>query len=113
MKTLHLNLKKEWFDLILSGEKKEEYRELTKYWESKLFDLGSKTGISFLHEDIMLPKKYDTITFSNGYSKTRRQIIVKYNGLDVGLGSKKWGAETNKPYYVLKLGEILETKNIK
>ena len=29
MKTLHLNLKKQWFDMILSGEKKEEYRELT------------------------------------------------------------------------------------
>lgn len=28
MKTLHLVLKKRWFDMILSGEKKEEYREI-------------------------------------------------------------------------------------
>ena len=28
MKYLHLTLKKNWFDLILSGEKKEEYREI-------------------------------------------------------------------------------------
>ena len=30
--TLHLTLKKKWFDLILSGEKKEEYREIKDYW---------------------------------------------------------------------------------
>jgi len=28
---LHLTLKKNWFDLILSGEKKEEYREIKPY----------------------------------------------------------------------------------
>ncbi len=28
---LHLTLKKNWFDLILSGEKKEEYREIKHY----------------------------------------------------------------------------------
>ncbi len=31
-KILHLNLKKMWFDLILCGEKKEEYREIKIYW---------------------------------------------------------------------------------
>ena len=33
MKYLQLTLKKKWFDLILSGEKKEEYREIKPYWE--------------------------------------------------------------------------------
>lgn len=28
---LHLTLKKNWFDLILSEEKKEEYREIKHY----------------------------------------------------------------------------------
>ena len=28
MKTLHLVLKSKWYDMIASGEKKEEYREL-------------------------------------------------------------------------------------
>lgn len=31
MKTLTLSLKKKWFDMIASGEKKEEYRKLTLY----------------------------------------------------------------------------------
>jgi len=33
---LHLTLTKNWFDLILSGEKKEEYREIKPYWEKLL-----------------------------------------------------------------------------
>ena len=36
MKKLHLNLKRKWFDMILSGEKKEEYREFKKYWIDRL-----------------------------------------------------------------------------
>ena len=31
-KVLHLTLKKEWFDLILSGDKKIEYREIKNHW---------------------------------------------------------------------------------
>jgi hypothetical protein len=30
MKILHLTLNKKWFDMILLGEKKEEYREINK-----------------------------------------------------------------------------------
>ena len=31
-KTLHLVLKRKWWDMIASGEKKEEYREVCHYW---------------------------------------------------------------------------------
>ena len=31
MKTLTLSMKRQWFDMIKSGEKKEEYRVIT--WE--------------------------------------------------------------------------------
>jgi len=36
MKTLHLNLHRKWFDMILSGEKLEEYRDLTPHWKKRL-----------------------------------------------------------------------------
>lgn len=36
MKILHLTLKKEWFDMVASGEKPEEYREIKPYWQSRL-----------------------------------------------------------------------------
>ena len=29
---LTLPIKKKWFDMIKSGEKKEEYREIKQYW---------------------------------------------------------------------------------
>lgn len=33
---LHLTLTKKWFDMILSGEKKEEYREIKGFWSKRL-----------------------------------------------------------------------------
>lgn len=32
---LILPLKKKWFDMIASGEKKEEYREIKEYWRTR------------------------------------------------------------------------------
>ena len=34
--TLNLVLKSNWYELIKAGTKKEEYRELTNYWERRL-----------------------------------------------------------------------------
>ena len=50
-------MKKVWFDQILTGIKKIEYREIKPYWTKRLF---TETGY---------PKKYTTIIFKNGYSK--------------------------------------------
>lgn len=33
---LQLRLKKKWFDMILSGEKKEEYRDIKPFWAVRL-----------------------------------------------------------------------------
>ena len=35
---LDLVLKKKWYDMIESGEKTEEYREIKPYWEKRLVD---------------------------------------------------------------------------
>ena len=37
-KTLHLVLKRKWWDMIASGEKKEEYREVCHYWARRLLN---------------------------------------------------------------------------
>lgn len=58
---LHLTLKKKWFDMILSGLKKEEYREMKPYWNKRL-----------------LGKTYDFICFRNGYSKHAPKIIIEF-----------------------------------
>lgn len=36
-KVLHLVLKAQWYNMIESGEKREEYREMKPYWLQRLF----------------------------------------------------------------------------
>lgn len=104
MKTLHLNLKKKWFDMILSGEKIEEYRTFGDYWSNRLMTVP----MEFLPEGALFKfKDFDTITFSNGYAKNRPQFEIKLNGFDVRGGRIEWGANPKTTYFVLKLGEIL------
>jgi hypothetical protein len=90
MKILHLTLKKKWFDMIASGEKREEYREIKPYWDKRL------------------NKPYDAIQFKNGYSKDAPKILVKLGHISQSFGLVEWGAPENKRVYILTLGEILK-----
>jgi len=119
MKTLHLNLKRKWFDMILSGEKTEEYREIKDHWCIRLvgvwWNLGLYKGI-IPDSDIdcyadCVPYKFnhfDTITFSNGYAKDRDQFEIEFKGIEIREGNLEWGAEKGVKYFVLKLGKIIE-----
>ena len=98
-KTLHMTLNKKWFDLILSGIKKEEYREIKPYWVKRIIDKWKNE------------KGHETITFSNGYSKDCRKMIVEFKSIDQKQGNPEWGAIKGKTYLVLELGNILSTKN--
>ncbi len=85
---LTLPTKKKWFDMILSGEKKEEYRADTRYYESR-FD-----------KYIGIPVK---VKFRNGYRKDSpsfiRTVIPNYRRG----GRPDWGAEPDKDYIVLTI----------
>lgn len=83
-KILHLTLLKKWFDEILAGTKKIEYREIKPYWTKRLLDKKGK------------PKHYDLIYFKNGYSKNCRKMKVEFKGLRIG-----------KDYEIL-LGEVVK-----
>lgn len=97
MKTLHLNVKKQWFDMILAGEKKEEYREYNRYWESRIRKA--------------LDRHAETVTFSNGYQKNRRQVVVELIKVSAGEGVVEWGAEESKVYTIIHLGKIIKKIN--
>lgn len=93
---LTLPIKKKWFDMIKSGEKKEEYRELKKYYM-----------IRFEKYDIN-PNYYKDIgyvIFRNGYRKDSPKIKCKCK-CAVDFGKEKWGAEQGKLYYVLRILEV-------
>ena len=94
--TLHLNLKRKWFALIYQGIKKEEYRELKKYWKDRLV----------IDQTLLV---FDTITFSNGYRKDRDQFVIEHLSTEIKTGNPEWGAENGKEYFVLGLGKIISS----
>jgi hypothetical protein len=104
-KMLTLPIKKKWFDMILSGEKKEEYREIKPYYTSR-FENELEIDRFMYGED------YLHIILRNGHSKSSPYMKVKCILRD-GYGKEEWGAEPNKVYYVLKIVEILEVGNVK
>lgn len=50
---LTLPIKKKWFDMIVSGEKKEEYREIKPYYDSRFMDAFCKNLYKAGHADGM------------------------------------------------------------
>ena len=96
MRILHLTLKKKWFNMILLGKKWEEYREIKPYWDKRIKG-----------------KRYDAISFRNGYSKDAPTMLVEFIDHHIGLGVIPFGAPSNQRVHILTLGKILETKNVK
>ena len=90
MKILHLKLKKEWFDMVASGEKTEEYRAMSDHWKKRLE-----------HKD------FDAIRFQNGYAKDAPWVLVEFEGMGAGQGNRAWGAPEEEHVYILRLGKIL------
>lgn len=105
MKVLHLTLKKKWFDMVASGEKKEEYRELVDHWNKRL-NFGNLSDVSI--NMYFLPKRFDAVTFIHGYQPNSPRTTLEWKGIEIGMGKPEWGAEPGKEYFVIKLGEIIK-----
>lgn len=107
---LILPIKRKWFDMIKSGEKKEEYREIKPYWTKRLnneFDRMLKSIIpSNVERDLRKYPQWLTVRFRNGYNQCSPEMICNCK-IKIGTGKPEWGAEPNKKYYIL---EILEEK---
>ena len=110
---LTLPIKKKWFDMILSGEKKEEYREIKPYYDSRFYHIKAfpkeKTNSDSIAEFTLKIETVDYVIFRNGYSKNSPSIKCKVD-ITTGPGKKEWGAEPNKKYYVLKILSVEEMK---
>lgn len=97
VRVLHLTLKKEWFDKILSGHKLEEYREYKPYWIKRLVDQANYY------------RKFDEIHFKNGYSKDAPFMRVRA-GCIFRAYRRLEGKE--RMVFVIELKEVLEVKNV-
>jgi hypothetical protein len=93
MKVLTLNIKKIYFDEIMSGAKKIEYRELKQTTLNKYTYLDESDGKRYL-------RRYDAIRFFVGYHKERESALVQVKDITYNAGIVEY-----------HLGLILEVLN--
>lgn len=86
-----LPIKKKWFDMILSGEKKEEYRNITPRY-TKMFQNAANSEGKFW------------LILRNGYRLDSPSIKV-FVHCSIGTGNPNWGAEQGTNYFVLHILE--------
>ena len=91
---LVLPIQKKWFKMILSGEKKEEYREIKPYYDERFRKVFNESGVG-------------EIIFRNGYGKNVPSILCLCV-LSKGYGRKEWGAKPGQEYYVLSIESVEE-----
>ena len=130
---LDLPLKKEWYEMIESDIKKEEYREIKPYWCNRLL-YGGPLGINCYWKPI-LQRTYESIkengekwpnafnlehllVFEYGtrgythvrfrYGYTKRTMLFELKKITIGFGNPEWGAPKDKEVFILKLGNRVE-----
>ena len=95
---LILPIKKQWFDMIVKGEKTEEYREIKPYYIARFRGAGLlDDGTPLVTSD-----KVVTIGLRNGYSKDSPTLVADVR-LRFGYGKPEWGATENEFYFILRI----------
>ena len=114
---LHLPLKAKWYEMIESGVKREEYREIKPYWTKRLLKnfpvfwrMAVNVGMlsnnyTHLYSKELYPEYYTHVKFSYGY--TKRTITFELEYITIGKGNKEWGAPT-EDVFIIKLGKRIE-----
>jgi hypothetical protein len=118
-KILHLTLKRKWFDMIASGKKLEEYREVKKYWIERFtwHEYHKADTLKLIHtlaNGDAIRKDFDQVEFKNGYSKDAPTITLELKGIRYGQPNLKWIGADDKPdnwYFCLQLGKIISQSN--
>jgi len=104
---LILPIKRKWYDMIRSGEKKEEYRDIKPYYSSRFKNMVSLNHVPE-EEFVKALRKmkyglpFNEIVLRAGYSLLSPAIRVE-GSLRIGRGKRKWGAEPGKEYYILRI----------
>lgn len=108
---LTLPIKKKWYDMILSGQKKEEYREVTPYYTARFQTLA---GLSRIYKRETVEEFFRRwpgggaecrLILKNGYSYDSPAALAT-GRLRIGSGRPEWGAEAGKEYYVFAIEKV-------
>lgn len=97
MKILDLVLKGKWYDMEVSGEKTEEYREIKGHWIQRLLRGG------YIRNTIPVFQQYTHVRIRRGYTSTTALFPIKE--MTIGYGNPDWGAPTDREVFIIKLGE--------
>ena len=92
-----LPIKKQWFDLIRSGVKKEEYREIKPYYTTRIINNLRKS---------LEPEGQFLVCLRNGYSCSSPELIARCC-VTTGEGREEWGAVPGVEYYRLHILQII------
>ena len=104
MKTLHLPLKKEWYNMIESGVKTEEYREIKPYWTQRFIGMNQPLfSFRYGYQQANV-KGYTLVKFSYGY--TKRTMTFEIKEISIGKGNPEWGAP-KEDVFIIKIGNRL------
>lgn len=97
---LTLPIKKQWYDMIKCGEKKEEYREIKPYYISRF-----KKYFEFDDSNNKFTNDIKPILFRNGYSNTSPSFVANCS-ISIKCGNPRWGAIDGIEYFVLTIEKI-------
>ena len=105
-KVLRLTVSKQWFDMIVAGTKKEEYREIKNYWAKRL------TTNCECHYDVanehycgrIIYRPFTHVLFINGYNQNSPRVEKKIKEICIGFPKKvlcpeKW---LNTVFFIIK-----------
>jgi hypothetical protein len=125
---LYLTLKKKWFDMIASGEKREEYREIKEYWLKRLFrhndyaildqqmldeviyEINNKPYTTNELYDLAgwSPKRFNFVCFRKGYAKDAPEIWCRCEGIEIKQAKSEWSDNAKGYFFTIELGKILD-----
>jgi hypothetical protein len=117
--------------MVVSGNKKEEYRDIKGHWISRLYRfekrLTEEEKMQFIsnlvspyhgnHIDEIFQnykarvKGINQIVFHAGYGRMTRKATMECLDISIREGNPDWGAEDGKLYFVFSLGKVLSVIN--
>lgn len=117
MKTLKLTLSKKPFEVMVTGEKKFEYRKPSKWIKSRLWKLEGYLFPEKKETPVFKPKEYDLIEFTNGYGKNKPRFTAEYMGFMENISphtitySNGLEVEIESRDIIIKIGKIITIEN--
>ena len=115
-KILTLTIDKQWFDMIVSGEKNEEYRDIKSYWIKRLttncevaYDVAAETYCGKV-----LYRPYTHVLFINGYRRDSPRIEKEIVSITIGKPKKglcpdKW---LDTEFFIIKFKQRMNKTDL-